>query len=99
MTPVEKLELEKRRGQDAMNIIESPLFTESVDLLKETILKEWAASPMRDIEGRETLHQMYRIVDSVRNNLVSIMQTGKMASTQLIQAEQRIRPIREKLNG
>jgi hypothetical protein len=95
MTPVEKLEMERRRGEDALHIVEHPLFNESIETLKDAILKQWAASPMRDIEGRESLHQMYRLVDSVKNNLVSIMQTGQMASTQLIPAESRTRKLLE----
>lgn len=93
MTPTEKLEWEKRRGEDALRIIESDVFQDSVEQLKKTILQEWAASPMRDIEGREALHQMFRTVEAVRTNLVSIMQTGKMASMQLVDADRRRKPV------
>lgn len=76
-------EEEVRRGQNAERIIQDELFKESFTYLKHLYLTEWENSPVRDPEGRERLWLAIKILATVENHIITIMETGKLADRQL----------------
>lgn len=80
-----ELDREISRGQRAAEILDSDLYIEAFDMLKTRLMQQWAESPARDKEGRESLWLMTRLLENVQGHLAEIMQTGKMARVQLEQ--------------
>jgi hypothetical protein len=76
MTP----EQEMRRGEDAARILAEPLFKEAMEKVRSEVIAQWSAAPARDTQGREWLWQFYQVAAKFENTLVSVMETGKMAS-------------------
>lgn len=80
-----ELDHEISRGQRAAEILDNDLYIEAFDTLKTRLMNQWADSPARDKEGRESLWLMTKLLESVQAHLNEIMQTGKIARVQLEQ--------------
>jgi hypothetical protein len=80
-----ELDQEISRGQRAAEVLDNDLYREAFDTLKARLMQQWAESPARDKEGRESLWLMTRLLENVESHLSEIMQTGKMARVQLEQ--------------
>lgn len=76
---------ETERARQAQELMEHPLFKEALDLYRQRLMDEWASSPARDTEGRERLWLMAKTAEVVPQHLKELMETGKLASTQLEQ--------------
>ncbi len=85
----EKREVERKRGADASYILEHPLYVESVTSIRERLMKNWQESPVRDTEGREKIWMMLTMLNEIEANFRSMVQTGKLASSQLASAKQK----------
>lgn len=81
-----ELDKEVSRGQRAAEILDSELYIEAFDTLKARLMQQWADSPARDKEGRESLWVMTKLLENVKGHLTEIMETGKIAR---VQAEER----------
>lgn len=91
MTPEEELARreERSRGDRARELLADPLLVEAFDVLSRRFVDEWLASPARDVEGREKLWQLQRLLGSLRAHLGQVVETGRLASLQLDQARRR----------
>lgn len=78
-----------QRGEAAKRILDSELYQQAWDDVKAAIVKEWEASPQRDVEGRERLHMMLSCLKMSRKHIESHMQTGKVAAKRLSDLEAR----------
>lgn len=74
-----KNEQEIARGREAQQVINSPVYAESMAAMKKEIIEKWAACPARDTEGREWLWQHYQVALKFEEALNTVMNTGKMA--------------------
>lgn len=85
MTSVDtdKLEGERRRGQEAEALLEHPLWVEARAAIKKRLMDEWAASPVRDNEARERIWMMMRMATLLEDHIRQFATTGRLASTQL----------------
>lgn len=72
-------ELEARRGDEAKQLLEHPLFDEAFATFEAEIMEKWRDSPARDEEGREKLWQVLQAGKRARRHLESLIDTGKMA--------------------
>ncbi|MGH8743193.1 MAG: hypothetical protein ACREUY_02850 [Burkholderiales bacterium] len=75
----EKNEQEIARSREAQQIMNTPIFVESMAKLKQGIIDLWAACPARDTPGREWLWQHYQVALRFEEELNTILNTGKLA--------------------
>ena len=70
-------------GSRAKEILENEVFTKSFEAIEKEITEQWISSPARDAEGREKCWQYLMILKKVMANLVSTMESGKLAEIEL----------------
>ena len=75
-------EKEIQRGHRAKAILEDEIFAEAIQKVSAELDHEWINSPIRDTEGRERIYMMKRMLNVVLIQVKSVMETGKLASTQ-----------------
>lgn len=71
------------RGERARLLLAEPLFIEAFETLEQELTDAWANSPARDADGRETLWLSLKLTRQIRQHVISVMETGKMAEMQL----------------
>jgi len=71
------------RGRQAQELLEHPLLIEAFEALESEVLSAWKASPARDVEGREKLWLMLSLCEKVKNQITSVVNTGKIAQKEL----------------
>lgn len=71
------------RGNRATQIVNDPLFGESLAKMKQEVIDMWAATPTRDREGRDWLWLHYQVACKFEEAFVSVMNDGKMAAETL----------------
>lgn len=81
-------EVDAARGDEAARLLEQPLLVEAFAVLKTEIDGAWREAPARDVEGRERLWLMRKLVDRVEEHLVAVVETGRMARAKLAQLEE-----------
>lgn len=81
MTPERQVQNEKEiaRAREAEQIVNTPVYRDSMAQMKQEIIDKWAACPARDTEGREWLWQHYQVALKFEEALKTVMNTGKMA--------------------
>ena len=78
MTP----EQEKQRTELAKNVLDNPVFQDSITKIKQELYGEFLNSPARDSEGREKIFLMGKMLDLLLVNIKSVMETGKLNKKQ-----------------
>lgn len=73
-------EQEITRGNKAKQILEEPLFVESVQTIRTELMNEWLNSDEKNSEQRENIFRMRRMLEVVLMQLKSVMETGKLAT-------------------
>lgn len=66
------------RGQEAERILTSPVWLEAWGQMEVAIVQGWKDAPMRDSDGMAELKRMHKTLTSLRANLESAMQNGKI---------------------
>ena len=79
----DKLSQEIRRSDKAKQILENPIFNESLTELKKLYTESLFNTGAKETETREKLWLAYNVVGKVEQNLLEIIDTGKLASKQL----------------
>ena len=78
------LEQERARGINAKGIVEDDLFNESFESVRANILHQWANTSISGgTEQREFLFLMLKAADKFKEGLVTMIDTGKLATIQL----------------
>lgn len=67
------------RGIKAKALLENKLFDESFELVKASLFKQIEALPLADKDGLEDLHKCLKLLNSVKANLISALNNGKVA--------------------
>lgn len=78
-----KLNTELGRAAEAQAILDNALFQEAFEILRSSYTDAWLNSPARDEQGREKIYQFMTALKAVEDHLVSVVQTGELAKTQL----------------
>lgn len=73
---------EMERARQASDVLDHPRFKEAFEVYRQRLNDEWAASPSRDMEGREKIWLMQKSLNAVEDHLKELIQTGKLASIQ-----------------
>jgi len=66
------------RGIEAERILTSPVWLEAWGQMEAAIVQSWKDAPMRDQDGMAELKRMHKTLTSLRANLESAMQNGKI---------------------
>ena len=74
-------------GNLAKEVLENEIFTDAVKKIEERLNQEWLASPLRDTEAREKIFLMRKMLESLINEITSVMETGKLANKTLTDIE------------
>ena len=81
----DETELEIIRGRDAQALIQHPLLVEAFEAVESEVMHQWKNSPARDEAGREKLWLSLKLLQKVRSQLESVIQTGQVAEVTLAQ--------------
>ena len=73
---------EVKRGEQAAQVLENPLFKESVEKVREGIIKSMATSPLGDDTTHNRLVIALQLLNQIEKQLIDVMATGKMAAIQ-----------------
>lgn len=79
------IESDLDRANRAKAILNNPTYQESFDLVRQAILEQWEATPVRDREGAHELKLMLKLLSDVRANLDRAIADGKLAAHELEQ--------------
>ncbi len=81
------LELEQRRGEQARRLLEEPLLAEAFATVETGLRQQWEASGDGEAVMRERAWLMLKLLKRVRAGLIEVMETGRLAETQLVAIE------------
>ena len=74
---------EVRRSDKAKQILENPIFKESIEKLKNLYTQSLFNTGAKEQDTREKLWLAYNVVGKVEDHIKEILDTGKLASRQL----------------
>jgi|TARA_B100000900_G_scaffold414379_1_gene440869 hypothetical protein len=78
-----KLQKELSQANKAKQLFENPLLKESFDKLKKLYADSLFNTGAKETETREKLWLAYNVVGKVEQNLLEMIDTGKLANKQL----------------
>ena len=76
-------EVAAQRGRLAAEILASDVYKDAYEAVRQEYMHAWMQSPAGDVEGRESLFMMIKILDKVRADMAAQIATGKMAQATL----------------
>ncbi len=80
---VGKLQKEVSQANKAKQLFENPLLKESFDKLKKLYANSLFNTGAKETETREKLWLAYNVIGKVEQNLLEMIDTGKLANKQL----------------
>jgi hypothetical protein len=80
-----KLSKEVSRGEKAKLLLDEPLFKEAFEMLKAEYKDALLQTKHDEDAVRKVLWHAYHITDKVENHFRTVMETGKLAATQINQ--------------
>ena len=78
-----KLQQEVSQANKVKQLFETPLLKESFEQLKKLYAESLFNTGAKETEAREKLWLAYNVVGKVEQNLLEILDTGKLASKEL----------------
>lgn len=78
------LQQQHQRGIEAAQVIENVAFQEAMKALKNEVMEQWKACPVRDREGQLLLLQLAKLTDKFEGILLGLIESGKFAQRKLI---------------
>ena len=83
MTDEIKLNADISRGARAEALVRNELLAEAFASLEQRYVQEWRVTNFRDTDARERLWQAINIVGKVKDHLVGVVTSGRLAQKQL----------------
>jgi len=77
------LDKQIQQGQKANQLLNDPLLKEAFEYLAEQYKSEIFNTNYNDHDQRQVLWMAYNMLDKIKGHLVSVMETGKLASSEL----------------
>ena len=71
------------RAQQAKFLLENPVYTESVETVRNAIIKGWENAPIRDTEAQHELKLMLKLLNDLELNIKRVVDTGKLAQIEI----------------
>src|SRR5574337_1296579 len=70
-------------GSRAKDVLENEAFSAAFDAIEQELVNAWKSSPARDAAGRENIWTYLHMLHKLKAQLVSTMETGKLAQLDL----------------
>jgi hypothetical protein len=83
MTDESKLSQDAVKGVRAQRLLEDDILVEAFTSLESAYTAAWRSTTIDDVSGREKLFLAINVVGKVRDHLTSVVNNGKLASTEL----------------
>ncbi len=77
------------RANKAKAILESPLFQEAFEMVRQRLIAGIEDAPVAAVEQAEDFRKCLKLLRSVRQHLEATLNTGKLEAFQLQEAEKR----------
>jgi hypothetical protein len=79
---VDKTLEEVKRGEQASQILDNPIYVEAIDKVRENIVSAMTNSPLGDEKTHNRLVIALQLLNQINKQLTDVMQTGKLATIQ-----------------
>ena len=79
MTPEERI----YQGNRAKEVLDNEIFRQAFEQIEQDIIDQWKNSPARAEGDREKLWTYLQLLNKLKANLSSTMETGKLASLEM----------------
>lgn len=79
MTPEERVHV----GDRAKEVLENEAFAAALQAIEDEVIQAWKTSPARDQAGRENLWIYLHLLQKLRQQLQTTMETGKLATLEI----------------
>ena len=73
---------EVKRGEQAAQILDNPIYQEALQKVKDSIIASMANSPLGDEKTHNRLVIALQLLNQINKQLTDVMQTGKLAAIQ-----------------
>lgn len=80
---MDKLEKQIQQGQKAKRLLDEPILKEAFEYLFDQYQTEIFKTSYNDHEQRQVLWMAHNLLDKIKGHLVTVMETGKLASSEL----------------
>lgn len=77
------LEQDEAKGSRAEQLLKSDIYRDAYQRVRQGIIEKWSESPVTDYEGQHELRLMLKLLDDLNGNIVSMVNTGKLARKQI----------------
>jgi|TARA_B100000424_G_C22768888_1_gene414151 hypothetical protein len=74
---------EKERAILARQVLENPVYTDAIDVIKTSLMDTWQTTNMNQTLERENIYKMLLAVKSIDFHIQSVMKTGQLAEMQM----------------
>lgn len=85
-----KLEDESRRGERARQLLKDPMIQEFLKDLRENVYINIRTSHYKDVDEREDLYKMLKVMDKFEEIFERHIRTGKLAQSKLDQLKTKV---------
>ena len=79
---VDKTLEEVKRGEQASQILDNPIYVEAISKVRESLIASMANSPLGDEKTHNRLVIALQLLNQINKQLTDVMQTGKLAAIQ-----------------
>lgn len=86
-------------GNRAKEVLENEVFIQAFESIEKEVTEQWTNSPARDSQGREKCWEYLMLLRKVRQNMVTTLETGKLAQIDLAHKRTLIEAARHGLSG
>jgi hypothetical protein len=73
---------EVKRGEQAAQILDNPIYKEAMDKVRESLISSMANSPLGDEKTHNRLVIALQLLNQINKQLTDVMTTGKLAAIQ-----------------
>jgi hypothetical protein len=73
---------EVKRGEQALQILDNPIYVEAIDKVRENIVSTMTNSPLGDEKTHNKLVIALQLLNQINKQLTDVMTTGKLAAIQ-----------------
>jgi hypothetical protein len=73
---------EVKRGEQAAQILDNPIYQEAMDKVRESLISSMANSPLGDEKTHNRLVIALQLLNQINKQLTDVMTTGKLAAIQ-----------------
>ena len=81
---VDKTLEEVKRGEQASQILDNPIYVEAIDKVRENIVSTMTNSPLGDEKTHNRLVIALQLLNQINKQLTDVMHTGKLAASKRI---------------